>query len=90
MIVAAFRSEWVKLKRRNLLIGTYVGLALAASLFAVLLFSQASASGNGGGLPSLTQLAQPNGLIPLVELVSVAHPVLSRPIVDLAHLFGIG
>ena len=51
MIVAAFRSEWVKLKRRNLLIGTYVGLALAASVFAVLLFSQASASGNGGGLP---------------------------------------
>ena len=34
MIVAAFRSEWVKLKRPNLLVGSYVGLALAASLFA--------------------------------------------------------
>ena len=34
MIVAAFRSEWVKLRRPNLLVGSYVGLALAASLFA--------------------------------------------------------
>ena len=40
MIVAAFRSEWVKLKRRNLLVGSYVGLALAASLFAILLFAR--------------------------------------------------
>ena len=54
MILAAFRSEWVKLRRRNLLIGSYVGVALAASLFAVLLFAQAPASGNGGGLPSLS------------------------------------
>ncbi len=62
MIVAAFRSEWVKLRRRNLLVGTYVGLAVAASLFAVLLFAQAPATG-GGYLPSLTRLARPNGLI---------------------------
>jgi ABC-2 type transport system permease protein len=71
MIVAAFRSEWVKLKRRNLLVGTYVGLALAASLFAVLLFAQAPAAGDGGGLPSLTQLAQPNGLIHGVNQAAV-------------------
>jgi ABC-2 type transport system permease protein len=71
MILAAFRSEWVKLRRRNLLVGTYVGLALAASLFAALLFAQAPASGNGGGLPSLTQLAQPNGLIHGVNRAAV-------------------
>ena len=70
MIVAAFRSEWVKLKRRNLLVGTYVGLALAASLFAILLFAQAPANG-GGDLPSLTQLAQPNGLIHGVNRAAV-------------------
>ncbi len=70
MIVAAFRSEWVKLKRRNLLVGTYVGLAVAASLFAILLFAQASATG-GGDLPSLAQLAQPNGLIHGVNRAAV-------------------
>jgi ABC-2 type transport system permease protein len=71
VIVASFRSEWVKLKRRNLLVGTYVGLALAASIFAVLLFTQASATGGGGGLPSLAQLAQPNGLIHGVNQAAV-------------------
>ena len=71
MILAAFRSEWVKLRRRNLLIGTYAGLALAASLFAVLLFVQAPTSGTGGGLPSLTQLARPNGLIHGVNRAAV-------------------
>ena len=70
MIVAAFRSEWVKLKRRNLLVGTYVGLAVAASLFAVLLFVQAPAIG-GGDLPSLAQLARPNGLIHGVNRAAV-------------------
>ncbi len=70
MIVAAFRSEWVKLRRRNLLIGTYVGLAVAASLFAVLLFAQAPATG-GGDLPSLAQLALPNGLIHGVNRAAV-------------------
>lgn len=70
MIVASFRSEWVKLKRRNLLVGTYAGLAVAASLFAVLLFVQANAAG-GGDLPSLTQLAQPNGLIHGVNRAAV-------------------
>jgi ABC-type transport system involved in multi-copper enzyme maturation permease subunit len=71
VIVAAFRSEWVKLKRRNLLIGTYVGLAVAASLFAVLLFAQAPATGGGGGLPSLVQLARPDGLIHGVNRAAV-------------------
>jgi ABC-2 type transport system permease protein len=71
MIGAAFRSEWVKLKRPNLLFGSYVGLALAASLFALLLFTQAPATGNGGGLPNLAQLAQPNGLIHGVNRAAV-------------------
>ena len=44
--------------------------ALAASLFAILLFVQAPATG-GGGLPSLAQLAQPNGLIHGVNRAAV-------------------
>jgi ABC-type transport system involved in multi-copper enzyme maturation permease subunit len=76
MIVASFRSEWVKLKRRNLLVGTYGGLAIAASLFAVLLFAQAPASG-GGDLPSLAQLAQPNGLIHGVNRAAVLLGVVA-------------
>jgi ABC-2 type transport system permease protein len=68
--VAAFRSEWVKLKRPSLLVGSYVGLAIAASLFAVLLFAQAPTTGDGD-LPSLGQLAQPNGLIHGVNRAAV-------------------
>jgi len=64
MTLAAFHSEWVKLRRPTLLWGTFVGLALAASMFAVLLFSQAQhGTRDQGGLPSLEELAQPNGLI---------------------------
>lgn len=60
MIVAAFRSEWVKLKRRNLLVGTYFGLAVAASLFAVLLFAQAPWPAEPGAAGP-TQRAHPRG-----------------------------
>jgi len=60
---AAFTSEWTKLKRKTLLLSTFLGLAVAASLFVILIFSQAPATGSGGGLPSLQQLARPNGLI---------------------------
>jgi ABC-2 type transport system permease protein len=60
---AAFRSEWVKLRRKTLLLPAFLGLAAAASLFVVLIFSNAPATGSGGGLPSLTQLARPNGLV---------------------------
>jgi ABC-type transport system involved in multi-copper enzyme maturation permease subunit len=62
MVWSAFRSEWVKLRRPTLLWPTFLGLAAAASLFAVLLFSQAPATGKGD-LPSLAELAQPDGLI---------------------------
>jgi ABC-2 type transport system permease protein len=64
MTFAAFRSEWVKLRRPTLLIGTFAGLAVAASVFAVLMFSQAQhGTHDPGGLPSLEELARPNGLI---------------------------
>jgi ABC-2 type transport system permease protein len=63
MTWAAFTSEWTKLKRRTLLLSTFIGLAAAASVFVILLFSQAPATGHGGGLPSLQQLARPNGLV---------------------------
>jgi ABC-2 type transport system permease protein len=70
VIVAAFRSELVKLRRRNLLVGTYLGVAAAASLFAILLFAQAPATG-GGDLPSLVQLARPDGLVHGVNRAAV-------------------
>jgi ABC-2 type transport system permease protein len=60
MIWAAFTSEWTKLRRPTLLLSTFLGLAAAASLFVALLFSQASAN---GGIVTLDQLAQPNGLV---------------------------
>ncbi len=64
MIVNSFRSEWVKLRRRNFFFGTFGGLTLAASFFSILMFTQAPATGEGGGgLPSLQELALPNGLI---------------------------
>ena len=64
MIISAFRSEWIKLRRRGLLFGTFGGLTLAASLFSILTFTQAARVGPGrAGLPSLQQLAEPNGLI---------------------------
>jgi ABC-2 type transport system permease protein len=61
--LAAFISEWTKLKRKTLLLSTFLGLAAASSLFVVLIFSNAPATGSGGGLPSLQQLARPNGLV---------------------------
>jgi hypothetical protein len=64
MIIDSFRSEWVKLRRRTLLFGTFGGLALAASFFSILVFTQAAPTGPGSAdLPSLATLAQPNGLI---------------------------
>jgi ABC-2 type transport system permease protein len=60
MIWAAFTSEWTKLRRPTLLLSTFLGLAAAASLFVALLFSQASAT---GGIVTLHQLSQPNGLV---------------------------
>jgi ABC-2 type transport system permease protein len=60
MMWAAFTSEWTKLRRPTLFFSTFLGLAFAASLFVVLMFSHATAN---GGLVTLHQLAQPNGLV---------------------------
>ena len=54
----------MKLRRHTLLLGTFGGLALAASIFGILVFTQAAPVGPGSAdLPSLQTLAQPNGLI---------------------------
>jgi len=72
MVLDAFRSEWVKLRRPTLSLSVFGGLAAAASFFVVLLFSQAAAVGPGSAdLPSLAVLAQPNGLIHGVNRVVV-------------------
>ena len=63
MTWAAFTSEWTKLKRKTLLLSTFLGLAVAASAFVILLFANAQPHGSGGGLPTLQQLARPNGLV---------------------------
>jgi ABC-2 type transport system permease protein len=60
MMWAAFTSEWTKLRRPTLFFSTFLGLALAASIFVILLFSQATAT---GGIVTLHQLARPNGLV---------------------------
>jgi ABC-2 type transport system permease protein len=76
----AFWSQWIKLRRRPLLLGTFGGLALAASFFEVLVFAQAPpANGRniGGSLPSLSELAQPNGLMHGLDLAVVMLGVLA-------------
>jgi ABC-2 type transport system permease protein len=70
VILAAFRSEWRKLRRPTLFWTTIGGLAAAASLFVILLFSQSQEHG-GGGVPSLVALAQPNGLMVGVGRASI-------------------
>jgi ABC-2 type transport system permease protein len=60
MMWAAITSEWTKLRRPTLFLSTFLGLAFAASLFVILMFSQATAN---GGLVTLHQLARPNGLV---------------------------
>jgi ABC-2 type transport system permease protein len=76
MIVAALRSEWVKLRRPTLFATTYVGLAAAASLFTVLMFAQAPGL-SGGDLPSLAELARPDGLIHGVNRAAVLLGVVA-------------
>lgn len=61
MIPNAFASQWVKLRRRSLLVSTYLGLMAVSALFTVLVFARAG-RGGGDNFVSLQQLAQPNGL----------------------------
>ncbi|HEX3539682.1 MAG TPA: ABC transporter permease [Acidimicrobiales bacterium] len=63
MIFAAFRSEWVKLRRRTLSLTTSGALAALAALFTALTFARAGTHGERGGFVTLPELAQPNGLI---------------------------
>ena len=60
MMWSAFTSEWTKLRRPTLFYSTFLGLAAAASLFVVLMFSQAR---ENSGIVTLHQLARPNGLV---------------------------
>jgi ABC-type transport system involved in multi-copper enzyme maturation permease subunit len=76
MILSAFTSEWTKLRRPTLLISTIAGLSAAASIFVILLFSQSRSSG-GGGVPSLGQLAQPNGLVVGVDRATILLGVVA-------------
>ncbi|HYR64257.1 MAG TPA: hypothetical protein VET24_16705 [Actinomycetota bacterium] len=48
-MIRAFRSEWVKLRRRTLILSTYLSLTAVSGLFTVLVFSRASNATNGRG-----------------------------------------
>jgi ABC-type transport system involved in multi-copper enzyme maturation permease subunit len=61
-VIHAFRSEWVKLRRRTLLVSTYVSLTAVSALFTILVFSRAGTPRGRGDFISLQELAQPNGL----------------------------
>jgi ABC-2 type transport system permease protein len=76
MILSAFTSEWTKLRRATLLLSTIAGLSAAASIFVVLLFSQSNDAG-GGGVPSLGQLAKPNGLVVGVDRAAILLGVVA-------------
>ena len=61
MIVDAFRSEWVKLRRPTLLVAN-ASLTGVAALFTVLVFARAGTPNRRGDFITLQELAQPNGL----------------------------
>lgn len=68
MIWAAFRSEWVKLRRPALLAGTYLTLTGLAALLTVLVFARARTTLPPPGehhdfTVTLSRLAQPSGLV---------------------------
>ena len=65
LILRAFRSEWVKLRRRTLLIGTYAALSAIAAFFTVLVFARAGqpSGGDRDRFVSLAELSQPDGLV---------------------------
>ncbi|HXY44402.1 MAG TPA: ABC transporter permease [Acidimicrobiales bacterium] len=67
MIPAAFRSEWVKLRRPSLLLSLYGAIAGVAILITILTFALAGHHFRGGGggrraAVTLAQLAQPDAL----------------------------
>jgi ABC-2 type transport system permease protein len=60
MILAAFESEWVKLRRRHFLYGLFAAIALTVLLSSIVTILGASARAGGGGL-SLAGLGRPSG-----------------------------
>lgn len=80
MIVRAFRSEWVKLRRRSLFVGAYLGLAGVAALLTVLVFNRAGrVNRRGETVVTLARLARTDGLSfafgragPLLGVVALA------------------
>lgn len=64
MILRAFTSEWVKLRRRSLLASAYLALAAVAGLLTVLLFNRAGRPRRQGGesVINLARLARSDGL----------------------------
>jgi len=64
-MLRVLRSEWVKLRRKGLLAGAYLGLAGAATLVTTLVFNRAGRRGPRGGesVITLARLAQADGLV---------------------------
>lgn len=64
MILRAFSSEWVKLRRRSLFVSAYLALAAVAGLLTVLMFNRAGRPRPRGGesFITLARLAQRDGL----------------------------
>ena len=92
MILAAFASEWVKLRRRTLFAGTYGALAALAALFTALVFARASNGSHGERFVSLAELAQPNGLVHGLNRASILLGVVAFGVAaaQIAGEYGLG
>lgn len=82
MILAAFTSEWTKLRRRSLLLTTYLVLAALSALFTVLVFARAGHTRpNGEQFISLARLARPDGLAQGLERAVILLGVVALSVV---------
>jgi len=79
MMFRAFGSEWVKLRRRTLLLGTYAALSAIAALFTVLVFARAGhpSHGDRDRFVSLAELARPDGLVRGLDRASVLFGIVA-------------
>ena len=80
MMFRAFGSEWVKLRRRTLLLGTYAALSAIAALFTVLVFARAGhpSHGDRDRFVSLAELARPDGLVRGLNRASVLFGMVTQ------------